>query len=57
MASLYEGKQDEHHLLRIICACGIEGATLLYKKPSDRAKTIWAACDGWALTNGKGITQ
>lgn len=57
MASLYEGKQEGYHELRIICACGIQGASLWYKKPKDRARTIWAACDGWTISNGNGIPQ
>lgn len=58
MATLYEGKLDEvNHLLQIICACGIKGAALTYQKPRDRARTMWAACDGWRLSNGAGISQ
>jgi hypothetical protein len=49
--------QDDYHELRIICACGLEGASLWYRKPKDRARTIWAACDGWRISNGSRIAQ
>lgn len=57
LATLFEGTQDDYHELRIICACGLEGASLWYRKPKDRDRTIWAACDGWMLNNGSGIAQ
>lgn len=58
MATLYEGKLDEvNHLLQIICACGIKGAALTYQKPDDRARTMWAACDGWRIGSGGGAVQ
>jgi hypothetical protein len=58
LATLYEGMQDEkNHLLKLICACGIEGASLTYQKPRDRERTIWAACDGWRLSNGVNSAQ
>lgn len=58
LATLYEGTAPNgDHLLKIICACGEEGASVTYQKPKDRERTMWAACDGWRISNGSGIAQ
>lgn len=57
MAVLYEGPYEQGRLLKIKCACGLEGASLTYRKPEDRQRTIWAALDGWSISNGNGLPQ
>jgi|GEM_PF-4861008 len=37
------------HMIRVKCACGEQGAALLYTKPEDRARMVQAAWDGWNL--------
>lgn len=37
------------NVLRIECACGRRGATLMYTKPGDRDRMVQAAADGWNL--------
>jgi hypothetical protein len=36
-------------IMRLECACGRHGATLLYKKLEDRDRMRQAAIDGWNL--------
>jgi hypothetical protein len=38
-------------ILRLECACGRHGATLMYTKPEDAAKIGQAAIDGWNLAD------
>lgn len=46
---LVESEKYSIHIMRLECRCGHRGATLMYSKPSDRAKMQQAAWDGWNL--------
>jgi len=37
------------YILRIVCACGASGATLMYTKREQRQIMKQAAADGWNL--------
>ena len=41
--------QQGINILRVECECGNHGATVMYVKPEDEARTKEAAADGWNL--------
>lgn len=47
---LTEREQYGIQIMRLECACGKHGATLMYTKPEDRLKMAQAARDGWNLS-------
>lgn len=50
MPTLTESVQPGIRIMRLECACGRHGATLMYTRPDDRARIAQAAWDGWRLT-------
>lgn len=49
--TLTEREQSGIQIMRLVCACGKHGATLMYTKPEDRARMAQAAIDGWNLAD------
>lgn len=48
--TLTEREQNGIQIMRLECACGRHGATLMYTRPEQRAQMAQAAWDGWNLT-------
>lgn len=44
-----ESQRHGINILRLECACGRHGASLMYKKAEDEAKMRQAGIDGWNL--------
>lgn len=49
--TITEREQAGVHILRVECACGRHGATLMFTRPADRARMVQAAWDGWNLAD------
>lgn len=47
--SFAESEKYGIQILRLECACGRHGATLLYAAPATRDQMMQAAADGWNL--------
>jgi hypothetical protein len=48
--TLTEREQHDIQIMRLECACGRHGATLMYTMPEDRARMQQSAWDGWNLS-------
>lgn len=51
LPAITEKTVSQIHILRLECACGEHGATLMYTKPEDRDKMRQAGIDGWNLAD------
>ena len=51
LPAITEKTVSDIHIIRLECACGKHGATLMFTKREQRDKMVQAAWDGWNLAD------